>query len=157
VKLPESVWILAAWFYIFNFCLRALQLGRMCRKRVIFRRFDISLFLWKCQKRLTYHLGCIFSNFGLIGCKSTKKCAKMTILKLKVIIRKFKCHQKIPWVWFAGKDINNYGLILNTNGARDQNKILMKNSKYFLESAVSKITPYFLILFPANHTQGIFW
>jgi hypothetical protein len=137
----------------------------MCRKKVVFRRFDIRLFLWKCQKRhfwnigssrcLTYHLGCIFSNFGLIGCKSTKKFAKMTILKLKVIIRKFKCHQKILWVWFAGNNINNYGLILNTNGARDQNKILMKNSKCFLESAVIKIIPYFLIVSSKSYPRNL--
>jgi hypothetical protein len=51
------------------------------------------------------------------GCKSTKKCAKSTILNMKVRIRQFKCHQKIPWVRFVGNDISNYGLILNRNGA----------------------------------------
>jgi hypothetical protein len=39
---------------------------------------------------------------------------------MKVIIRKFKCHQKISWVRFAGNNISNYGLILNRNGARNQ-------------------------------------
>jgi hypothetical protein len=56
-----------------------------------------------------------------------------------VIIRKFKCHQKIYWVWFAGHDISNYGLILNTYGARDKKKNLMKKS------------------LSANHTQWILW
>jgi hypothetical protein len=63
----------------------------------------------------------------------------MTILKIEVIIRKFKCHQQIPRIWFAGNDISNYGLILNTYGARDQNKILVKNFKFFLKFAVVKI------------------
>jgi hypothetical protein len=84
-------------------------------------------------------IGRAFLNFALIGCKSTKKCAKMTILKIKVIIRKFKCRQKIPWVLFAGNDISNYGLIFNTHSARDQIIILMKNLNFFLESAVMKI------------------
>jgi hypothetical protein len=75
---------------------------------VFFGRFDKRLFLWKCQKRNfrnvtspkggEHRIGRTFLNFALIGCKSTKKCAKMTILKIKVIIRKFKCHSKIPWV-----------------------------------------------------------
>jgi hypothetical protein len=37
---------------------------------------------------------------------------------MKVRIRQFKCHQKIPWVRFAGNDISNYGLILNTADSR---------------------------------------
>jgi hypothetical protein len=56
-----------------------------------------------------HQIGCTFLNFALINCKSTKKCAKMTILKIKVIIRKFQCHQKIPWVWFAENNISNCG------------------------------------------------
>jgi hypothetical protein len=86
-----------------------------------------------------HRIGRTYLNFALIGCKSTKKCAKMTILKIKVMIRKFKCHQKIPWVLFAGTDISNYGLILNTHSARGQIIILMKNFIFFLESAVVKI------------------
>jgi hypothetical protein len=31
--------------------------------------------------------------------------AKSTILKMQVSIRKFKYHQKIPWLRFAGNDI----------------------------------------------------
>ena len=58
---------------------------------------------------------------------------------MKVRIRQFKCHQKIPWVRFAENDISNYGLISNRNGARDQKLILMKNFNFFLESAVFKI------------------
>jgi hypothetical protein len=86
----------------------------------------------------------LFFNFGLIGCKSTKKCAKWTILNIKVKIRKFEGHQKIPWARFAGNDISNYGLISNRNGAKDQ-KITFN---LFLESAVFKVF---------HRTQGIFW
>jgi hypothetical protein len=71
------------------------------------------------------------SNVDLIGYKSTKKGAKLTILNMKVRIRKFKCHQKIPWVRFAGNDISNYGLIFNKNGARDQNIISIHSSPIF--------------------------
>ena len=60
---------------------------------------------------------------------------------MKVRIRKFNYHQKIPWVLFAGNDKSNFGLILNRNGARDQKIILMKNLNFFLESAVLKIRP----------------
>jgi hypothetical protein len=49
---------------------------------------------------------------------------------MKVRIRQFKCHQKIPLVRFAGNDFSNYGLILNRN-ARDQKIILMKKFKFF--------------------------
>ena len=63
------------------------------------------------------------------------------MLNMKMRIRKFKCHQKIPWVRFAGNDISNYGLILNRNGARDQKIIFMKNFILFLEPAVFKIRP----------------
>jgi hypothetical protein len=57
--------------------------------------------------------------YEYIFAQSWKKCAKSTILNMKVRIRKFKCHQKIPWIRFAGNDISNYCLILNRNGARD--------------------------------------
>jgi hypothetical protein len=77
-------------------------------RKGVFRRFDKRLFLWKWKKRHfrnvtsprsdEHRIGRTFLNFALIGCKSIKKCAKMTILKIKVIIRKFKCHQNIPWV-----------------------------------------------------------
>ena len=50
---------------------------------------------------------------------------------MKVRIRQFKSHQKIPWVRFAGNDISNYGLILNRNGARNQKIILMKKFIFF--------------------------
>ena len=76
---------------------------------------------------------------------------------MKVRIRKFNYHQKIPWVRFAGNDKSNFGLILNRNGARDQKIILMKNFNLFLESAVFKILLQLLILFPANRTQENFW
>ena len=117
----------------------------------VFRGFDTRLFLWKCQKRHfrnvtspkdDEHLaGSTFSNFDLIGCESTKKCEKSTILNIKVEIRKFKCHQNIPWVRLAGTDISNYGLILNRNGARDQKIIMMKKFNFILESAVMIIRP----------------
>jgi hypothetical protein len=45
--------------------------------------------------------------------------------EVKVCIRKFKCHQKIPWAWFAGNHIGNQGLISNRNGARDKKTILI--------------------------------
>jgi hypothetical protein len=48
------------------------------------------------------------------------------ILKIKVIIRKFKCHKKISWVWFVGNDIRKYGLILTTADSR-------KNYKFFIK------------------------
>ena len=60
---------------------------------------------------------------------------------MKVRIRKFNCHQNIPWVRFAENYISNYGLISIRNGARDQKIILMKNFNFFLESAVFKIRP----------------
>jgi hypothetical protein len=47
-----------------------------------------------------------------------KKSSKSTILNVLVIIRKFKCHQKISSVRFAGNDMSNYGLILNTADSR---------------------------------------
>ena len=62
----------------------------------------------------------------------------MTILNTKVIVRKYKCHQKISLVRFAGNDICNYGLISNNDGARDEN---MKNINCFLESLVFLIGP----------------
>jgi hypothetical protein len=111
-----------------DFCLRGQQSGRICRKRVFFWRFDTRLFLWKCQKRhfrnitsprvSEHRMGSLFLNFGVIGCKSTKTCAKLKILNIKVRIRKSKCHQKIPCIQFAGNDISNYGLIFNTTDSR---------------------------------------
>jgi hypothetical protein len=71
-------------------------------------------------------MGRIFSNFGLIGCKSSKKCAKFPILSLTVKIRKYECHQNISWVWFAEDDISNYGLILNTADSSEKLKVLIK-------------------------------
>ena len=35
--------------------------------------------------------------------------------------------QKDSLRWFARNDINNYALMLDTNGARDQNKIIIFN------------------------------
>jgi hypothetical protein len=111
-------------------------------QRVGFRRFDKWIFIWKCKKRHFRNvtsprvgerrIGSTFSNFDLIGCKSTKKSAKSTILNMKVRIRKFKCQQTIPWIRFAENDISNYGLILNRNGARDQKIILMKKFNFLL-------------------------
>ena len=60
--------------------------------------------------RREYGMGSTILNFGLLSCKLTKKCAKSTILSIKVITSKYKCHQKIPWVQFAGNNISNYGL-----------------------------------------------
>jgi hypothetical protein len=112
---------------------------------VFFRRFDTRLFLWKCQKRHFWNITSPkvgehriqsnFLNFGLIGCISTKNCAKSKILNIKVRIRKSKYHQKIPCIRFAETDISNYGLIFNTNSARDQNEIFIEKPYFFLESA----------------------
>jgi hypothetical protein len=112
----------------------------------VFRRFDTRLFLWKCQKRHFWNITSprvddhrmesTFLNFGLIGCKSTKKCAKSTIFNIKVKIRKSKCHQKIPYIRFSGNNISNYGLIFKTNSAREQNEIFIEKPFFFLESAV---------------------
>ena len=113
---------------------------------VFFRRFDTRLFLWKCQKRhfrnITsprvdeHRMGSTFLNFGLIGCKFKKKCAKSKILNIKVRIRKSKCHQKFPCIRFSGNDISNYGLILHTNSAKEQNEILIEKLYFFLESVI---------------------
>jgi hypothetical protein len=129
---------------VFRFLPKRSAIWLNVPKKSVFRRFDKRLFLWKCKKRhfrnVTSPMGgehricSTFSNFDLIGCKST-------ILNMKVRIRKFKCHQNIPWVRFPGNDIRNYGLILNKNGARDQKIILMKKLNFLLESAVFKIRP----------------
>jgi hypothetical protein len=123
------------------FLLQSATIGSNVSKKGVFRRFDTRIFLWKCPKRhfwnigssrcLTYHLGCSFANFGLIGCKSTKKCAKSTILNIKVKVKKSKCHQKIPCIRFAGNDISNYGLIFNTDSAKAQNKIFIEKTLFF--------------------------
>jgi hypothetical protein len=73
-------------------------------------------------------------NFGLIGSKSRKKCAKSTILNIKVKIKKSKCQQKIPCTRFDGDDISSYGLIFNTNSAREHNEIFIEKPYFFLES-----------------------
>jgi hypothetical protein len=70
-------------------------------------------------------IGSSFLNFGLISCKSTKKCAKPKILNITVRIRKSKYHQKIPSERFAGNDINNYGLIFNTADSRKKNCVFL--------------------------------
>jgi hypothetical protein len=132
----------------FDFCLRGEQSGRLCWKRVfstfLYKAFSVEMpetsFL-KCNKPKgwwTANRKYFFSHFDLIGCESSKRCAKLTILKIKVMIRVYKWRQKIPWVQFAGNDISNYGLISNTHGARDQNIIFMKNSNFFLESVVER-------------------
>jgi hypothetical protein len=121
----------------------------------VFRRFDKAFsvemqetsFLEEAQGVLHITLVVVYRISAWLAVNRQKKCAKMTILKLLMT----------PWICFAGNYISNYGLILNTYGARDQNKILMKNFKFFLESAVVKIRPYFLISLSANHTQGVFW
>jgi hypothetical protein len=133
---------------------------------VFFRRFDTRLILWKCQKRhfrnITspkvneHRIGSTFLKVGLIGCKSTKKCAKSTILNIKVEIRKFKCPQKFPCIRFSGNDTSNYGVIFNTNDAREQNEIFIENFIFVLESAVLKMRPKLLIWFPENRIQGVF-
>jgi hypothetical protein len=81
----------------------------------------------------------MLQEFFEFDCKKTKKCAKSKILNMNMRIRQFKCHQKIPWVQFAGNDISNYGLIFNKNGAKDKKIILMKKFNFFLESAVFEI------------------
>ena len=75
-----------------------------------------------------------------------KKCAKSTILNIEVIIRKYKWHQKIPWVRFAVNFISNCGLILDTNGARDQNIIFIKNSiKNYLFSRICCVQNHIIV------------
>jgi hypothetical protein len=147
----KIVWILVYRSCFFRFLPQGSAIQLNVPKKGVFRRFHKRLFLWKCKKRHfrnvtspkgdEHRIESTFSNFDLISCKSTKKCAKSTILNIKVIIRKFKCHQTIPWVQFAETDISNYGLILNRNGARDEKIILMKKFNFFLESAVFKIRP----------------
>jgi hypothetical protein len=80
---------------------------------------------------------------------------EIKILNIKVKSRKHLCHQKIPWIRFAGNNISNYGLILNTNSARDQNEIFIKNSNCFLEPALLRMRPKLLISVPENRIQGI--
>ncbi len=130
--------------YFFRFLPQGSAIWLNMPKNGVFRPFDTRLFLWKCQKRhfrnLTsprvdqYRIGSTFFNFGLIGCKSTKKYAKSTILNIKVKIRKFKCHQKIPCLQFSGNDISNYGLIFNTKSAREQNEIFIEKPYFFSRS-----------------------
>jgi hypothetical protein len=100
-------------------------------------------------------MGSTFLNFCLIGCESTKKCAKSTILNIKVRIRKYKCHQKIPWIRFAGIDISNYGIIYN----KTDSKIIVFY-KYFVvisSTVVFKNRPLLQISFSENRIQKIFW
>jgi hypothetical protein len=135
----------------FDFCLRGQQSGWICRKMVLFRRFDTRLFLWKCQKRhfrnITsprvgeHRMGSTFLNFGLIDCKSTKKCAKSKILNIKVRIRKSQCHQKISCIRFAGNDISNYGLIFNTADSRQKQGFFINISVSSLALFVLKMRP----------------
>jgi hypothetical protein len=40
--------------------------------------------------------------------------------------KKIQCHQKIPWIRFAGNDIGNYGLILNKADSRIKLKFFIK-------------------------------
>ena len=146
-----SMWVNRFFFFSQGSALLTQQSRWMCRKRGFIDVLIKSFFLWKCQKchfrNVTsprgdeHQIGRIFLNCGLIGFISTKKGAKSTIQNIKVGIKKFKCHQKIPWVRFAGNDITNYGLILNRNGAREQKIILMKKFNFFLESVVFKIRP----------------
>ena len=44
----------------------------------------------------------------------------------ELVARPYRTSQ-IPWILFARNDIGNYGLISNTNGARDQNIIYAEN------------------------------
>jgi hypothetical protein len=130
MRIRKIVRILVNRFCFFRFLPQGSAIWLNVPKRVFFRRFDKRFFLWKCKKRHfrnvtspksgEHRIGRTFLNFRLIGCKSSKKCAKSTIVNTKVRIRNFKCHQKIPWVRFAGNDISNYGLILITNCARAQ-------------------------------------
>jgi hypothetical protein len=91
-----------------TFCLKAFSVEQLeipfweNKTLNVFRRVSRSCFL----------------NFDLIGCQSWKECAKSTILNIKVKIRQFKCHQKIPCIRFSGSDISNYGLIFNTADSR---------------------------------------
>jgi hypothetical protein len=81
--------------------------------------------------RHEYGMGSIFFNCRLIGCKLIIKYAHSTILDTKVIMRQYRCPQKILWVRFGENYIGNYWqLMLNTNGARDQNHT---NVKLFLK------------------------
>ena len=141
VEVWWNVWILTSRSYFFRFRPQGPAIGSKVTKNGIFETFCLKAFSVEklempfleykslnVSRRVSRNC---FSNFYHIGCQSWENCAKMTILRIKVIIRKFKCHQKIPWVCFAGNDISNYGLIFNTYSAREQIIILMKNFNFF--------------------------
>jgi hypothetical protein len=121
--------------YFSRFLLQGSGIWLNMPKNGVFRCFDKRLFLWKCQKchfrnitssRVGEHrTGSTFLNFGLIGCKSTKKCAKSNILNIKVRIRNSNCHQNISCIRFAQNDISNYGLIFNITDSRKQNRVFL--------------------------------
>ena len=60
---------------------------------------------------------------------------------------------KIPWVWFAGKYISNYCLILNAADTR--NKIYSKNYFWCFELSVFRIKPKLQISFPVNYSKNL--
>jgi hypothetical protein len=145
VKLLKSVEISVTCFYFFLFLSQSAKIGSTVSKNGVFSTFwykgfsvempETSFLEYRKLKVSHISVWLWFMNFGLIGCKSTNKCAKMK----RVTVGKYKCHQKIPWVWFGGTNISNFCLILNTYGARDQNIILMKNFNFFLGSAQNQI------------------
>ena len=60
---------------------------------------------------------------------------------------------KIPWVWFTGKYISNYCLILNAADTR--NKIYSKNYFWCFELSVFRIKPKLQISFPVNYSKNL--
>ena len=64
-------------------------------------------------------------------------------------IRKYKCHQKIPWIRFAGNDISNYGPIFNTADSRKKIE--------FFTLFVLKIRPFLnTILYDENNISNCY-
>jgi hypothetical protein len=142
VKVPESVLILVPWFYFFRFLSQGPAIGSNVPKNGVYSTFWYKVFSVEMPE--TSFLKYKKLNVSYISpwlYFSGKKCAKMTSLIIEVIIRKSKCHQKIPWVWFDGNDISNYGLILTTANFRKKIKIFTKILFRSLAPYVFKIRP----------------
>jgi hypothetical protein len=58
----------------------------------------------ECKKATSgeHFQGISFSNFGLIGCKSIRKCAKSKILNIKVRIKK-RATERFLWFYVQHK------------------------------------------------------
>jgi hypothetical protein len=116
--------------YFFRFFASEARNWVECDDKRPFSMFWYKAFLWKCQK---HHFRNVTRPRGGEHCQGIP-----VILNIKVEIRKYKSHQRISWVWFAGNDIINYNLILNTNCARDRNIqyvfLNLRNENYHLDN-----------------------